>query len=266
MTLLSCSVLSIAQDLERIQVNGKIVVESGDIEGVTVFNASSNKGAITDFNGAFKIEVGINDRVEISALQFKKFTVIIDEGVIAEKKMTIFLVEQVNKLPEVVVSPYDLSGNIIVDIERVKTTNLPLDADDFSLKVAAIDLTPDYKSKAENPFVNGAEALKYNTNFVSIFNSFLKPLFDGKNKNEQHNSNQKAREQQEQRFNLRDMYSNYYMFKAFNIPEDKVNEFIAYVEDNGLDYNLLKEGREMEFIDVLVAQSTSFLAIQSDKD
>ena len=40
-----------AQVLNRIDVKGRIIVASGDIEGVTVYNTSSNKGTITNTKG-----------------------------------------------------------------------------------------------------------------------------------------------------------------------------------------------------------------------
>ena len=53
-----------SQEINRIEVFGKIVVDSVDVEGVTVYNTSSNKGTVTDLEGKFSIEVALNDIVE----------------------------------------------------------------------------------------------------------------------------------------------------------------------------------------------------------
>ena len=63
--------LANAQDIQRVEISGKIIVDSPDVEGVTVFNATSNKGTITDAEGKFSILVALNDRLQISALQFE---------------------------------------------------------------------------------------------------------------------------------------------------------------------------------------------------
>ena len=134
-TLLFSSFFTIsAQDVERIEISGKIVVDSNDLEGITVYNSSSNKGTVTDENGKFLLNVALNDIVEFRALQFQDFTVTIDENIIKSKKMTVFLVEKVNKLDEVVILPYDLTGNLAVDIESVRTFN-PKTRDKIETKI-----------------------------------------------------------------------------------------------------------------------------------
>lgn len=260
-----------SQEIERVKVKGKIIVEANDIEGITVYNTSSEKGTITDIDGTFTIEAGLNDRIEISALQFKKFIIAVDEGVVEQRKMTIFMVEEVNKLPEVVVTPYDLSGNIIVDINRVRTLNLPFEADNFNLKKVPVEQTPDYKSSVQNQFVRGAggKSDMLGGDMIGLVGFLLKPLFKKKDKKtdiEKYQDRVQAANKAFEVLDLRLMYSNDYIYRMFGIPQDKVNEFIVFVEDNGLDYDLLKEGREMEFIDFLVQQSNSFLDLQSEKD
>ena len=94
--------LAFSQDTKRIEVFGKIIVDSVDVEGVTIYNTSSNKGTITDIEGQFSIEVTLNDRVEVSALQFEKFVIVINEAIMSSKIMTVFLVERINKLDEVI--------------------------------------------------------------------------------------------------------------------------------------------------------------------
>ncbi len=131
--LLSPVFFVMAQNSDRIEVSGKIVVDSDDLEGITVFNTSAKKGVITDENGLFKLDVALNDIIEFRALQFQNFTVTIDENIIKSKKMTVFLVEKINKLDEILILPYDLTGNLLVDIESVKTFNPDLDAIYFGL-------------------------------------------------------------------------------------------------------------------------------------
>ena len=58
---------------------------------------------------------------------------------------------------------------------------------------------------------------------------------------------------------LRDYYSSQYIQTNFEIPKDKIDEFIAFVENNGLDYNLLKAGKEMQFLEFLTQKSKQFL-------
>ena len=69
--LIICSffvITAYSQDVKRIPINGKIIVTSEDKEGVTVYNSSSNKGALTDEDGYFKINVALNDVIQFGAL------------------------------------------------------------------------------------------------------------------------------------------------------------------------------------------------------
>ena len=113
------SIIAFSQDIDRITINGRIIVSAQDKEGVTVYNTSSNKGTVTDEIGEFKIDVAINDVVEFGALQFKDFTVVISEQILESKQMTVILVEEVNKLDEVVLLPFGLTGNLNADLENV---------------------------------------------------------------------------------------------------------------------------------------------------
>jgi len=263
--------LSFSQEKQRVEVTGKIIVKDNEIEGITVFNSSSEMGTISDFDGNFKIEVGLHDRVEISALQFQKFTVIIDEGIVSERKMTVYLIEQVNKLPEILVSPYDLTGNIVVDVKRTKTTNLPFKEGEFDLDEMPIDLTNDYKSEVYNPFVIGAggKADQLGGDILGLVGMFLKPIFKKKNKKPKNREDffpSVLGNSGDLQFDLRDMYNNKQLSDLTGIPEAKANEFIVYAEDNGLNYNLLRQGKELEFVEALILRSKSFLAIQGDED
>ena len=105
-----------AQDSTRVELKGKVIVASPDLEGITVYNSSSNKGTVTNADGEFTISAKLNDKISISALQFKDFTVLVAQEVLDSKQMNVFLVEQINKLDEVVILPYDLSGVLEEDI------------------------------------------------------------------------------------------------------------------------------------------------------
>ena len=94
---------SYSQNPERILVKGFVFSESNEIEAVTVFNTSSNRGTITNNKGEFEIAVTLNDIIEISALQFKPATITIDDTVMDLKILKIQLFEQVNQLDDKVV-------------------------------------------------------------------------------------------------------------------------------------------------------------------
>ena len=112
-----------SQELERVNIAGTIIVNSLDLEGVTVYNAISNTGTVTDKKGQFVIGAALNDKLIISALQFQNFEITINQDIMDSQTLIAVLVEEVNKLPEVVILPYGLTGNVSTDIARIKTVN-----------------------------------------------------------------------------------------------------------------------------------------------
>ena len=239
-----------AQEINRIEINGRISVDTEDKEGITVYNQSSNKGTTTDENGAFIIEVAVNDVVAFGALQFKDFAITIDERIIKSRQVSVRLVEEVSKLDEVIVLPYDLSGNITADVDAVRTYNVDMaeiykgeeDFDDY--KFAADNKTKiDSPILDENRFMNGI-------NFVNLFGLFVKKKDKSRSKLEQLLENRSP---------IAKRYSPEYLNANFNIPTDLADVFIAYVEDKKYDKTLLEKKNEILLIDFLYQQSNLFL-------
>lgn len=250
--------VSFSQDVNRVEIFGKIIVDSIDVEGVTVYNTSSNKGTVTDIDGKFSIEVALNDRVEVSALLFEKFVIVINEDILSSKIMTVFLVERINKLDEIVILPYGLTGNLTVDLESVKTFNPDLDALYFGIQnMDEYEFTEDYKSEVVNMAME--EGSYYNgVDFVAIIGILLKPIFNGKNKN--------SIDEAQSYNSLTTKYSLSYLKKNLNIPKDSVDEFVSFVEDNGFDKNLMEDGNELQFLEFLISQSIVFKKNKSGKE
>lgn len=247
-----------AQDVQRIEVNGRIIVDSPDIEGVTVFNASSNKGTITDEEGKFSILVTLNDRLEFSALQFENFVVFITQDIIDSKALTVVLVEEVNKLPEVIILPYGLTGNLTVDAIRAKTFNPNLDALYFGLdNLDKIDFTDDYISAVRNTAMPD-NRFYYAADAIKIIGLLVKPLFKSKkNRDEAKVASDR---------DIVEKYSPEYLMDKLNIPKHQMNEFIYFVEDSGMDKTLLEDGKELQFLDYIIKKSKEFQVNKNGKD
>jgi hypothetical protein len=258
--------MAFGQDIERIAINGKIIVQSEDKEGVTVYNASSNRGTITDKEGYFKINVALNDTVEFGALQFQDFTVVITEKIISSKRLTVILVEEVNKLDEVVLLPFDLTGNFNADLENVRTYNVSLDDVYFGLDhIEDFEFSADYKTEAENvAFDEYNPRVENMLNIVNIAGFLLKQVVGvdvGKSRSE--------KEQQLKKTPFKkalDAYSINYIHSNFEIPLDQVEAFIDYVEEKGVDENLFKDNQEMQLLERISQLSKSFLKESGEKD
>ncbi|MBC2846409.1 carboxypeptidase-like regulatory domain-containing protein [Winogradskyella flava] len=263
--VLSFFALSIyAQDIERITVNGRIIVSSEDKEGVTVYNSSSNKGTVTDKKGTFKIMVALNDKIEFGALQFKDFTVTISEDIIKSRKLTVILVEEVNKLDEIVLLPFDLTGNLGADLENVRTYNVSLDDVYFGLDhIEDFDFSPDFKTKADNLAFNEYNPRVENMlNVVNLAGFIVSQIADIDNDKSEDIANKEIRKTPFKE--ALDKYSANYIHVNFDIPLDQVEAFIDYVEEQGIDKELLAEDKEIQFLERITQLSKTFLKRKSE--
>ncbi|MFV9551965.1 carboxypeptidase-like regulatory domain-containing protein [Algibacter sp. PT7-4] len=255
LTFISAISLS-AQNNTRIEVSGKIIVEGSDISGITVFNTSSNTGTITDENGAFTLKVTLNDNIEVSALQYQNISFKVNEAIIKSKKMKLFLIEEINKLDEVIVFTKGLSGNLNTDLEATKPFKPQLDALYFGVKNSKeYNFEKDYKTEVSNvtvdrqhlPMVNGL-------NIVNVVDQLLLPLFRSKLKD-----NKKAGVPDVPIKAIKYYFGAEFLVDNFKIPEHRVEEFIRFIERGNFDYALLNYGKEMEFLEFLNIKSAEFL-------
>jgi len=245
---------SFAQDIIRTEVTGRVIVDRNELEGITVYNSSSNKGTVTDNEGGFKLNVALNDRVEFAALQFQDFEVVITKEIISSKSMIVYLVEQVNKLDEVIILPHDLVGNLNVDTKSITLVNPDLDALYFGLaNLDKMEFFDGYSTRVDNIALQSG-TLKYQADFVKILGTLLKPFL----KPELRKNDLEFKSKQ----TILEMYSKEYLKNILSISEKHIVEFIFYVEEQDFDFNLLDPKREMEFLEFLKSQEQKFALIK----
>ena len=246
-----------AQKDNRVEVEGTIYVPSQeDPEGVSIFNLNSNRGAISNENGAFKLKVKVNDSIRVTSLQFQAFTVLIRETVVSSKKLNIYLNEVINPLPEVVVSPYDLSGNINVDVKRLESRNYAKNLKGSDLMNATADISsgPNYNSTPRNiAMINTDTRLVNGINFVNIFKELL---INNKEKDIRNPYSDLPNAEIDKE--IRKLYNDDFFRENLNIPMENINDFIYFADDNGLSEQMLKKGNELDLIDFLVEQSKKY--------
>ncbi len=248
-----------AQDVERVEVVGKIYVDVDDLENITVFNTSSNKGTITDAEGNFKIKVALNDEIQFSAIQLIPFNAIVTQEVIDSKTLKISLVERVNSLDEVVLLPYNLTGNLETDAENVKLVDPVVFA--FG-SFNNFDFPDDNHSGVENIATNQGK-IKYMADFGQILKLIVPSLFKSKSKKQKFNESIKDAQPV---IRLSDTLSDQDLVNEYNIPQEKIADFISFLESSAFDVTLLNEDKEIMLIEFLHQQSKLFLKAESEKD
>jgi len=242
-----------SQEIDRIKISGKVTAPLGeDVEGVSIYNISSQMGTITSSEGLFELKVAENDRISVTALQFSTFTVIVDSGVMESGKMGIYLNPIVNQLEEVIVRPYDLLGNVTADVSRIRTANvvpqwdLSYESLEFNYEFSAYQFTSVKGNKAEEAFFNGQQ--QASLNFIGLAGL----LFPKKKKKTFKELNS---EKNLVATGLRQRFSNSYLSQIFGINEEQANDFIYFVEENGMQRSWLKRENEILLLDFMYQQS-----------
>ena len=253
-----------SQTFQRVKVDGKIIVEGNDVDGITVFNTSSNKGVITNENGEFTIEVALNDYIEFRALQYQNFDLQINEAIIESKRIRVFLIEEINKLDEILVLTKGLSGDLKTDVGTVTTFNPKLDALYFGIKRSDdYEFSADERSQITNEAIHSQSQTMVNgLNIINVVDQLLLPLFRSGVKDKKSSGVPDVPVS-----SIKYYFGSEFIIDNFNIPEHRVEEFIRFVEDDkNFDVSLLNYGKELEFLEVLYQKSKVFLNESSAKN
>lgn len=110
-----------AQTFFSKELKGSVLSENKDVANVHVMNTTTGRATITDAQGKFSIVAKLNDSLFFSAVQYKKKLLVISKEIIESKFIQVHLEEFVNELDEVVLRPYDLSGDLSRDMNNLKT-------------------------------------------------------------------------------------------------------------------------------------------------
>ena len=248
--------LSFAQTKDRRLVSGVVDVPVGDDpQGISIYNINSEVGTITNSVGNFSISVAENDTLKVFSVQFQEFLVVIDKRVLESKKLNIYLSDLINRLPEVVVSPYDLTGALAKDIESLEVINTSkiISEDNMDVSYAYLGNNPDFGQTPRNEALALSQSRLVNgVNFVNLFKLLL--ISNKQNDISNPYSNNITDVDRE----IRQLYNDQFFKSNFNIEYENISDFILYADRNGLDEEMLKKGNELDLIDFLMGLSKKY--------
>lgn len=121
---LFCSFLAFSQNPEPRpdELRGRMLESEVGVPNVHILNLSANDATISDAEGYFRIPAKIGDTLLLSAIRYQRKTFRVDAEMLKASTLTINLEPFVNQLDEVVLYPYNLSGDLDQDL-----TNLPVE-------------------------------------------------------------------------------------------------------------------------------------------
>ena len=211
------STYSGAQSLFSERLEGQVVSDGKGIPDVHVMNTSRNRATITNANGEFAISAGINDTILFSAVQFKKKTLVVSPAMLQSLQIVVPLEEFVNELDEVVLRPYDLSGDLSRDMGQMNTGRV-YTASTLGLPNAYVKPITQAERKLREA-TSGGRGIPLNPilNAMTGRTKYLKKVLA--------NEKQYARTDR-----VREFYADSLFVKELKIPETKIDDFMYYCE------------------------------------
>ena len=113
-------------------LKGEIVNDSVSISGIHIINKTSGSKTITDINGVFEIGVKKQDTIIISSVQIKPRVIVMENEMLNQTYIKIYVDQFINELSNVVVRSNSLSGNILNDMAN-SNVKVPINFDDVGI-------------------------------------------------------------------------------------------------------------------------------------
>ncbi len=226
---------------ERKILRGKVMYKNIAVPNENVINATTEVVTSTDNNGEFEIMVGKGDILAFSAVNYKFKTVNITDEILNNNRLVVEVNEKVTELDEVVVTPEDRERFIDLREEEFKKV--------------------DYEADESTEVINTAlpesvRGMEHGINFVNIFKAIVKSQ-----KEEETPIKKRIKVSQV----LRQVYEDEFFVVDLKIPQDKIDDFLFYV-DNKIPYESLIQENDFALIDSLVNHSKSYLKISASEN
>ncbi|MEO9510867.1 MAG: carboxypeptidase-like regulatory domain-containing protein [Flavobacteriaceae bacterium] len=235
------------------ELRGKVYHKDKDVVGIAVQNITSNKAVITDFNGNFSIPVRRNDTLVFSAVQFKRKVLPITEALFNASFITVPLEEFVNELKEVVVRPYNLSGDLGQDLDKLQLKK-DVSAEALELPNAGVPIITQSERKLQQ-----ASFGKFNVGM--ILTPPLDPIINaitGRTKMLKNRVKVDKAYARTQR--VQDFYVDSLFISTLKIPAEKIDDFMYFCEVDNQFQKTVDTGDKLKIWDFLIVKSRAYRA------
>jgi hypothetical protein len=248
-----------AQILGREVMRGQILGDSIAIENVTIFNKTSNKGAISDISGFFSLLAKTNDTLIFSNVAFTSRALILNEVDFQVKIVKVVLKTKVNELDEIVVSPYSLTGDLLKDDKNLKVTFIKQDLNNNQI-IKKVD-NPDFYSKMNNIAMPSDGTIKYGFDFVKVGKLLKNSIFGADtDTNKQFNAAQYYQDKIVPEI-IKEKFSYTFFHETLELKDEEIGLFLSYCENDARIKSLLSSKDEFYLIDFLIEKNIEFKKI-----
>jgi hypothetical protein len=225
-----------AQDDERQTLRGQVLYRNTIVPNENVINATSETATITNSRGEFAIAVKKDDELVFTAVNYQLKVVKVTDSILKNNRLVVEVNEKITELDEVIVTPEQQ--------ERFLAIKSKVLQEQYEYE---IDRSTEVRNTAFED--NAPIQTRDGVNFVGIYKALAKLM-------------KKDREEEKEPLKmsevLRQVYDDEFFVLDLNLPQDKINAFLFYLDTKKPERTLLKKDNEFQLIDFLVTHSNTF--------
>lgn len=240
-------------------LDGRVSSIDGDVAGTHVINLSTQRATITDNNGFFTIPVRLNDTLLFTAVQFKRKEIVVGLSVLESKLLIVPLADMLTELDEVIVMPYNLSGELDRDLGN-KNLEPVVTASTLGLPNAYVTV----KTQNERKLFEADNGKFIMVEFDSMFYMPMVMINLNKILNRLSGRTQKLKrliavdEKIALLERVRSFFPDSIYVKELEIPVDMVTEFLYFCEADSLFENTVATNDPLRMWELLKVKSVSY--------
>ena len=238
------SVVAHGQSLIDHELEGKVYSDDGDVAATHVMNTTTERAAITDINGFFKITVALNDTIVFSAVQYKRKEIVITHSILESKFINVPLENALTELDEVIVMPYNLTGDMSRDADRISSGRV-ITASTLGLPNAYV-----------KPLTKAERQL-----FAATSNPYMSfdPLINAITGRTKELKNQVKREKAYSRTErVKKFYEDSLMVADLKIPLEKIDDFMYFCEIDSTFQTTVDTHDKLKIWELMVRKSNVY--------
>ncbi len=243
---------------EEVLLKGIIKAESLEESSIHIINLTQRSGTVNNSSGEFQIKVQVNDTLVFSSVQFKKKKIRVTSEIYNKAFIEVVLIEEINDLGEMKISDIALTGNINTDLSSFEVVrDLPYNINFGDVKNARFEADindaqsiPENLAFQQNQIIKpGGPGASVNllavagviSNLLGLKKDSAKPFYAGKSIS--------AKDQ------LRKLYDDDFFKSTLGIKEDSIDDFLYFVDENGLDAQMLRKENGLVLMEFLLEKS-----------
>ena len=253
--------IGFSQGIERKVLRGKIVADSLEVENLTVYNITSNVGAITDVDGKFSINARATDTLFIQGLSYDSKRYVLTDKDFWLPVLEIKLHVKITELNEIIITPYTLTGDLKEDTKRIQVYGegfAKIDAKVVKYYDDDIRLGTPENTAMPNVFApTGVNLLGIVVGIANLVGIKGNPKSNSARVFEE----RRIRDLQSKSFSehMLERFSHNFFIETLKIKNEDIPMFMSFAELNVYELSpLLKAENELKLIEYLINKSEEF--------